>query len=133
LFVTLRHIEEVIQPPEKCLILTDNLSSVKALLSRKTSHRTHSLVFGKQMCNDPLEHSPIGEVEIIWIPSLVKLEGNELVGERAHLKALHGTVFERPLPPVDFQGLAIFALLREWQEKLNAADTGRFTHSILLV
>jgi hypothetical protein len=31
LFVTLRHIGEVIQPPEKCLILTNNLSSVKAL------------------------------------------------------------------------------------------------------
>jgi hypothetical protein len=43
LFVTLRHIEEVIQTPEKCLILTDSLSSVKALLSRKISHRTHPL------------------------------------------------------------------------------------------
>jgi hypothetical protein len=35
LFVTLRHIEEVIQPLEKCLILTEGLSSVKVLLSRK--------------------------------------------------------------------------------------------------
>jgi hypothetical protein len=43
LFVTLRHIAEVIQPPEKCLVLTDSLSSVKALLSRKILHRTHSL------------------------------------------------------------------------------------------
>jgi hypothetical protein len=38
LFVTLRHIGEVTQPPEKCLILTDSLSSVKAVLSRKISH-----------------------------------------------------------------------------------------------
>jgi hypothetical protein len=30
LYVTLRRIGEVIQHPEKCLILTDNLSSVKA-------------------------------------------------------------------------------------------------------
>jgi hypothetical protein len=44
LFVTLRHNGEVIQPPEKCLILTDSLGSVKALLSRKISHRTHPLV-----------------------------------------------------------------------------------------
>jgi hypothetical protein len=56
LFVTLRHIGEVIQPPEKCLILTDSLSSLKALLSRKISHRTHPLVYEcKQMCNDLLE------------------------------------------------------------------------------
>jgi hypothetical protein len=60
LFVTLRHIGEVIQLPEKCLILTDSLSSVKALLSRKISHRIHPLVceckqmfsdLGSQWCN----------------------------------------------------------------------------------
>jgi hypothetical protein len=38
LFETLRHIVEVIQPPERCLILTDSLNSVKALLSSKISH-----------------------------------------------------------------------------------------------
>jgi hypothetical protein len=55
LFLTLGHIGEVIQPPEKCLILTDSLSSVKALLSRKILHRTHPLVYEcKQMCSDLL-------------------------------------------------------------------------------
>jgi hypothetical protein len=38
LFVLLRHIGDVIQPPEKCLILTDSLSSVKALLSIEKYH-----------------------------------------------------------------------------------------------
>jgi hypothetical protein len=38
LFVTLRHnIGQVIQPPEKCLILTDSLSSVRPLLSTSDS------------------------------------------------------------------------------------------------
>jgi hypothetical protein len=64
LFVTLRHIGKVIQPPEKCLILTGSLSSVKALLSRKISHRTHLLVYEcKQMCSDLLEDGV--EVEIM--------------------------------------------------------------------
>jgi hypothetical protein len=50
LFVTLQRIGEVIQPPEKCWIFTDSLSSVKALLSRKISHRIHPLVYEcKQM------------------------------------------------------------------------------------
>jgi hypothetical protein len=40
-------------------------------------------------------------------------------------------VFDRPLPLVDFQGLARSVLQREWQGKWDAADTGRFTHSIL--
>jgi hypothetical protein len=35
LFTALRHIGEVIRPPEICLILTDSLSLIKAMLSRK--------------------------------------------------------------------------------------------------
>jgi hypothetical protein len=38
LFTALRHIVEVIQPPERCLIRTDSLSSFKAMLSRKVAH-----------------------------------------------------------------------------------------------
>jgi hypothetical protein len=38
------------------------------------------------------------------------------VDERARHAALNdGAVFDRPLPPVDFQGLARSVLLREWQ------------------
>jgi hypothetical protein len=32
LFTALRHIAEVIRPPEKCLILTDSLSSIRAII-----------------------------------------------------------------------------------------------------
>jgi ribonuclease HI len=32
LFMAMRHIREIIEPPEKCLILTDSLSSIKAML-----------------------------------------------------------------------------------------------------
>jgi hypothetical protein len=42
----------------------------------------------------------------------VGLEDNEIVGERARYAALNGAAFERPLPPVDFQGLARSVLLR---------------------
>jgi hypothetical protein len=41
LFTTLRHIAEVIRPPERCLILTASLSLIKAMLSRKIAHQTH--------------------------------------------------------------------------------------------
>jgi hypothetical protein len=39
LFTALRHIAEVIQPPERCIFLTDSLSSIKAMLSRKIVHQ----------------------------------------------------------------------------------------------
>jgi ribonuclease HI len=45
LFMALRHIREVIQPPERCLILTDSLSSIRAMLSRRISWQTHPLVY----------------------------------------------------------------------------------------
>jgi ribonuclease HI len=116
LLVPLRHIGEAIQLPEKFLILTDSLSSVKALLSKKISHRTHPLVCEfEQVCSDLLED--IVEVEIMWIPSHVGLEGNEIIDERAQHAALNVVVFGRPLLLVDFQGLARSILLRETQGK----------------
>jgi hypothetical protein len=57
------------------------------------------------------------EIEIMWIPAHVGLEGNEIVDERAKHAALNDAVFERPLPPVDFQGLARSVLLRECRRR----------------
>jgi hypothetical protein len=57
----------------------------------------------------------------------VGLDANENVDEWARHAALNGAVFERSLPPVDFQGLASSVLLREWQ---GTANTGRFAHYI---
>jgi ribonuclease HI len=49
LFTALRHI--AIRPPERCLILTDSLSSIKAMLSRKIAQQTRPLVYEcKQLC-----------------------------------------------------------------------------------
>jgi hypothetical protein len=53
------------------------------------------------------------------------------VDERARHTALNGAVFDRPIPPLDFQGLARSVLLKGWQGKWDVADTGRFVHSIL--
>jgi hypothetical protein len=61
----------------------------------------------------------------------VGLECNEIVNKRARHKALNGAVFDRPLSPVDFQGLVRSILLRQWQGKWDAANTGRFANSIL--
>jgi hypothetical protein len=44
LFTALRQIPEVMRPPERCLIITDSLSSIKAMLPRKIAHKTHPLV-----------------------------------------------------------------------------------------
>jgi hypothetical protein len=74
LFMALRHIREVIQPPEKCLVPTDSLSSIKAMLSRRISWRTHPLVYEcKQLCFDLLRD--LIEVKLMWILSHVGVGG----------------------------------------------------------
>jgi hypothetical protein len=45
LCITLRNIAELIRPPERCLILTDSLSSIETMMARRIAHRTHPLVY----------------------------------------------------------------------------------------
>jgi ribonuclease HI len=71
----LRHTSEVIRSPERCLILTDSLSSIKAMLSRKIVHKTHPLAYEcKQLCWSLCQNGI--EVKLTWIPSHVRLVGN---------------------------------------------------------
>jgi ribonuclease HI len=116
LFAFMRHIAEVTQPPERCLILTDNLSLIKAILSRKIAHQTHSQVYEcKQRCWGLCQNGI--EVKLMWIPSHIGLVENELVDDRARQAALGGTIFNRPLSSSDFQSLARLALMKAWQAK----------------
>jgi ribonuclease HI len=107
LFTALQHTAEVIQPPERCLILTDSLSLIRAMLSRKIAHQTHPLVYEcKQLCWSMCQNEI--DMKLMWIPSHVGLVGNELV---------EGSIFDRPLCSSDFQSLARPALMRAWQAK----------------
>jgi hypothetical protein len=83
LFTALRHIDEVIRPPERCLILTDSLSSIKAMLSRNIAHQTHPLVYEcKQLCWSLCQNGI--EVKLMKIPSHID--------DRARQVALKGTI-----------------------------------------
>jgi ribonuclease HI len=111
LFTALRHISEVIRPPKRCLILTDSLSSIKAMLSRKIAHQTHPLVNEfKQLCWSLCQNGI--EVKLMWISSHVGMMGNELVDKLARQAALEGSIFDRPMSLIDFQSLARPALMR---------------------
>jgi ribonuclease HI len=82
LFTALRHIAEIIWPPERCLILTDSLSSIKAMLSSKIAHHSHPLVYVcKQLCCSLCQNGI--EVKLMWIPYHVGLVGIVLVDDRA--------------------------------------------------
>jgi ribonuclease HI len=101
LFTALQNIGEAIRPPERCFIVTDSLSSIKAMLSRKIAHQTHPLVHEcKQLCWSLCQYGI--EVKLMWIPSHLRLVGNELVDELALQVALEGSIFDRPLSSSDF-------------------------------
>jgi ribonuclease HI len=73
LFMALRHIREDIQTPEKCLILTDSLSSIKTMLSRRISWQIYPLVHEcKKLCFDLMRD--LIEVKLNWVPSHVPCE-----------------------------------------------------------
>jgi hypothetical protein len=103
LFTALRHITEVIRPPERCIVLTDSLSSiqVQVMLSRRIAHQTHPLVYEcKQLCWSLCQNGI--EVKLMWIPSHVGLVGNQLVDKQARttggIRKLHlrqTIIFER--------------------------------------
>jgi hypothetical protein len=73
------------------------------------------------MCSDQLEDGV--EVEIMWIPAHVKLEGNEIVDKRTRHAALNGAAFERPLPPGRFSGFGKIC----FAERV-AGKVGRYRH-----
>jgi hypothetical protein len=92
LFTALRHIDEVIRPPKRCLILTDSLSSIRAMLSRKIAHQTHSLMNEcKQMCwslcQNRIEVKLMDwwELNLIWCCERFRMERHRLIDALAVL------------------------------------------------
>jgi hypothetical protein len=101
--------DTLLRSPERCLILTDSLSTIKAKLSRKIAQQTHLLLYEcKELCWSLCQNGI--EVKFMWIPSHVGLMGNELVDDRARQAALEGTIFDRPL---SFQR----AIFRVWLDR----------------
>jgi hypothetical protein len=116
----------VIRPLGRCLILTDSLSSIKVMLSRKIAHHTHPLVYEcKQLCWSLCQNGI--EVKLISRRLGGKLTGR-WSGTTGGIGRLH--LRDRPLFSSDFQSLARPALMRAGQAKWDSADTGRFAHSI---
>jgi ribonuclease HI len=77
--------------PCEFLILTDSLSSIEALRSRKISPRTHSVVYE---CKDALWRLEANQfvVRLMWVPAHVGIDGNEMVDRIAKESAASGNL-----------------------------------------
>jgi hypothetical protein len=106
--------------PGEFLILTDSLSSIEALRSRKISPRTHSVVYE---CNGVLWWLRANQfvVRLMWVPAHVGIDGNEMYGNMYR----GGGALECDLCPQMKS-----CLLRDWQSRWDMGDMGRYAFSI---
>jgi ribonuclease HI len=89
--ITALHFVDSGQPGE-FLILTDSLSLIEALRSRKISPRNHSVVYE---CNEVLWWLRANQfaVQLMWVPAHVGIDGNEMVDRIAKESAASGSLY----------------------------------------
>jgi ribonuclease HI len=128
IYTALAHIS--FEQPGRFLIATDSLSSIRAMQSQKISYHTHPGIYE---CKQKIFELKISgrEVTLMWVPSHVGIDGNELADTEAKQGALGS--LESGSQPIacDHLPLAKALMKRKWQLKWDNNDTGRFTHSII--
>jgi hypothetical protein len=102
----------------KCLILTDSMSSIMAMESRKISLHTHQFVYEcRQKCWQLTQSGR--EVSFMWVPA-----------HEARQATLGNMVYNAQSVGRDLIPIAQQRMLDEWQKSWEVAETGRFSHSI---
>lgn len=127
IFYALEHIRT--HQPGQYLILTDSMSSVCALQSRVISPKRHSMIYDIKEALWRLGEDNY-KINIGWIPSHVGIGGNERVDQIAKTAAAGDNFSLSPVQNADFIPQAKSYMIREWQEKWNSGDMGRFCFSI---
>jgi ribonuclease HI len=111
------------------LLLTDSMSWIRAMQSRKISLHTHPFVFEcKQKCWQLTRTGR--EVSFMWVPAHVGIAGNEKAGFEARQATLGNMVYNAHSVARDFLPITKQIMLEEWQRSWDVAETGRFSHSI---
>jgi hypothetical protein len=66
----------------------------------------------------------------MWIPSHLRILGNEVVDGLVRQVVESGTVHEQMTVGNDHRILATQAMVKQWQHGSRTGDTGQFAHSI---
>jgi ribonuclease HI len=125
--MALEHIQ--ICPRGQYLILSDSLSSLMAMQSRRITCKTHPWVYdSKQIYWDLQQLS--NDVKLKWIPFHVGILGNEVADGLARQTVESGTVHGQMTVANYNRIVARQAMVKQWQHVWRTEDTGRFAHSI---
>jgi hypothetical protein len=110
--------------PREFIILSDSMSSLRALQTQKISPRTHSVVYEIKEASWWLQRHGYG-IHIMWIPSHVGVMGNERA-DRLTGEAVQGdTEFAAPVRRYDLPPLSRVRMLDGWQCSWNEGGMGR--------
>jgi ribonuclease HI len=113
------------KPMGAYIILTDSLASIEELKSTGISYRTNDMLFRTRRS---LRY--LGELDMMWIPSHVGIQGNERADILAKEGSTSGTLFQdqaelTTVNTSDIHTRARTRLLTEWQERWNDSEMGR--------
>jgi hypothetical protein len=116
--IAMNHIEN--EALERYLILTDSMSSTRAMESQKISLHTHLFVYEcKQKC-----------LQLTRSGREVRIAGNERADFEARQATVGNMVYNAQSVAQDLLPTAKQRMLGEWQKSWEVAETGRFWHSI---
>jgi ribonuclease HI len=125
--MALEHIH--ICPCGRYLILSDIMSSLMAMGSRRITCKTHPWVYESKQIYWDLRQLNY-DVKLMWILSHVGILGNEVADGLARQAVESGTIHRQMTVVNDHRILARQAMVKQWQHVWRTGDTGRFAHSI---
>ncbi|XP_058814360.1 uncharacterized protein LOC131678307 [Topomyia yanbarensis] len=116
--------------PSHYFILTDSLSTIKALRSLPLDN--HAPFFLKKIREylTKLTNKSY-QITLLWIPAHCSIPGNERADNLAKIGALDGDIYERPVAFNGFYSASRQRTLTSWQTSWDNGDLGRWLHSII--
>jgi ribonuclease HI len=115
--------------PVRYLFVTDSMSSLKTLQTRRVAPRTHSLVNEIKEACWWLNNNEY-EIHMMWIPSHVGIKGNERADQLKGDAVENGIEWHAPVHPSDFLPLSRVRLLEGWQSGWDGSDMGKYAYSV---
>ncbi|XP_058813149.1 uncharacterized protein LOC131677379 [Topomyia yanbarensis] len=117
-------------PPNHYFILTDSLSTIAALRSKRIDN--HDPFFlGKIRESVSNLTRKCYKFTLVWLPAHCSIAGNEKADNLAKIGALDGEIYERPIAYNEFYSASRQRTLASWQTSWDNGDMGRWLHSII--
>jgi hypothetical protein len=115
--------------PGRYFIVTDSMSVLNALQTRKVASRTHSSVYETKETCWWLKNNGY-EIHMMWIPSHLRVRSNKRADQLVGDAVENGIEQHAHVRPSDLLPLSRVRLLEGWQSGWDGSDMGRYAYSV---